>query len=455
MEHTIKVEKEDMIFNVLSIGEVKTGEEASATITGKEPNQFLNLTIPKGEKGDIGLTGNTGPKGNDGHTPLRGTDYWTASDKQEIINNVLSEVDIPTKTSDLTNDSGFITNAVNDLVNYYLKSESYNKTEVNSLVNNITKVTISVVDELPEVGESNIIYFVPKITKEKDIYDEYVWISNDWEHIGSTDVDLTGYATENWVNAQITNFLTEAQVNTLIINALTNYALKSEVPTKNSQLQNDSGFITGYTETDPTVPIHVKSITKEDITKWNDKSDFGGNYTDLKNKPSINNIELDGNKTLSDLNIDVPNLPDLIKNAKDFSESTVDISALDDGLYIGQDIDGTLAFSGISNKIIISKGSLLYIKTVSNKRYGVVLSLPYSIYGNPITENIIFNNFSGGWSITRFNLSKALSRDNIYSYTPTSDYNPAHKKYVDDTIKSKINATFTLDGTTLNINTEA
>ena len=42
-----------------------------------------------------------------------------------------------------------------------------------------------------------------------------------------------------------------------------------------------------FTETDPTVPSHVKSITQEDITNWNNKSDFSGNYNDLTNKPII------------------------------------------------------------------------------------------------------------------------------------------------------------------------
>ena len=66
-----------------------------------------------------------------------------------------------------------------------------------------------------------------------------------------------------------------------------NYALESEIPTKTSDLTNDSGFITGYTETDPTVPNYVKNITQANITSWNNKSDFSGNYNDLSNKPTI------------------------------------------------------------------------------------------------------------------------------------------------------------------------
>lgn len=49
--------------NSLSIGTVITGEagsQASATITGDAPNQTLNLTIPKGDKGEQGIQGQAG-----------------------------------------------------------------------------------------------------------------------------------------------------------------------------------------------------------------------------------------------------------------------------------------------------------------------------------------------------------------------------------------------------------
>ena len=40
-------------------------------------------------------------------------------------------------------------------------------------------------------------------------------------------------------------------------------------------------------ETDPTVPSYVKNITQANITSWNNKSDFSGNYNDLSNKPTM------------------------------------------------------------------------------------------------------------------------------------------------------------------------
>ena len=37
-----------------------------------------------------GPAGATGAAGDDGYTPVRGTDYWTANDKQEIVSDVLA-----------------------------------------------------------------------------------------------------------------------------------------------------------------------------------------------------------------------------------------------------------------------------------------------------------------------------------------------------------------------------
>lgn len=42
--------------------------------------------------------------------------------------------------------------------------------------------------------------------------------------------------------------------------------VKAIIPTKTSDLTNDSGFITGYTETDPTVPSWAKESTKPTYT---------------------------------------------------------------------------------------------------------------------------------------------------------------------------------------------
>lgn len=51
-----------------------------------------------------------------------------------------------------------------------------------------------------------------------DIYDEYMYIGTNWEHIGSTEVDLSGYATESYVDTEVGKCLkklTTAQTNTI------------------------------------------------------------------------------------------------------------------------------------------------------------------------------------------------------------------------------------------------
>lgn len=61
---------------------------------------------------------------------------------------------------------------------------------------------------------------------------------------------------------------------------------KPTIPTKTSQLDNDSGFLTS--ESDPIFSASAAAtITSQDITDWNNKSDFSGNYNDLTNKPTI------------------------------------------------------------------------------------------------------------------------------------------------------------------------
>ena len=53
---------------------------------------------------------------------------------QSITGNGNIEIDVPTQTSDLENNSGFITNTVDDLTNYYTKSQTYSQTEINNLL---------------------------------------------------------------------------------------------------------------------------------------------------------------------------------------------------------------------------------------------------------------------------------------------------------------------------------
>ena len=119
-------------------------------IKDKTTGQFVEIPTLKG------------PKGDNGYTPIKGTDYWTQADKEEIKQYVKEE--IPTKTSELTNDSNFITS---------IPSEYVTETELNEAISNIGSGTgnvssdtinsIMVVDELPENEEENVLYLVKEV----------------------------------------------------------------------------------------------------------------------------------------------------------------------------------------------------------------------------------------------------------------------------------------------------
>lgn len=53
----------------------------------------------RGVAGANGKDGAQGEKGADGKTPVRGTDYWTEADKQEIVNDVLAALPDGTEVS--------------------------------------------------------------------------------------------------------------------------------------------------------------------------------------------------------------------------------------------------------------------------------------------------------------------------------------------------------------------
>lgn len=67
-----------------------------STDTGKPSRGVAGA---KGSDGANGKDGAQGEKGADGKTPIRGTDYWTAADKQEIVNDVLAALPDGTEVS--------------------------------------------------------------------------------------------------------------------------------------------------------------------------------------------------------------------------------------------------------------------------------------------------------------------------------------------------------------------
>lgn len=92
---------------------------------------------------------------------------------------------------------------------------TYTKSQVDDLIAGITGVSFSVVQALPATGEAGVIYLVSHNGSSSDVYDEYIYVNNGFEKIGTTDVDLSGY-----VQTSDLTPLTEAQIDTIIASSL-------------------------------------------------------------------------------------------------------------------------------------------------------------------------------------------------------------------------------------------
>lgn len=128
--------------------------------------------------------------------------------------------DIPTKVSDLTNDSGFVTQTVNNLTNYYLKSDTYTKTEVDNIIGQLETITLEVVQALPTQDISNHTIYLLQVSQSPISYDEYIYIGTEpnghWELIGSTNVDLTSYWTMTSGQSNSLIAITTAEIDTIV-----------------------------------------------------------------------------------------------------------------------------------------------------------------------------------------------------------------------------------------------
>ena len=123
--------------------------------------------------------------------------------------------------------STFITRLVDNLANYYLKSETYTKAEVNDLIGAIQGFSYIVVSELPIASAFTMgtIYLVPSEDPQiQNTKDEYITIRSgsigsytySWEQIGSTAIDLSGYVTTEALNTALANYTTTANLTTLL-----------------------------------------------------------------------------------------------------------------------------------------------------------------------------------------------------------------------------------------------
>ena len=254
-------------------------------VAGESEIELSYISIPalKGDKGDtgrgissviktstVGLVDTWTITYTDGSTSsfdvtngADGDDYViTEADYEEIADIVLDNIEIPTKVSDLDNDEGFIDNTVNDLQNYYKKSETYTKQEVDGKVSSVYKYkgSVATYQDLPSTSLT-----IGDVYNVESTGDNYAWTGTVWDKLGG-DIDLS-------------NYYNKTQTDTLLNGKQDTLESGTNIKTINNQSILGSGNIT--------------------IQGGGGTSD----YTDLINKPQINSVTLTGNKSLSDLGI--------------------------------------------------------------------------------------------------------------------------------------------------------
>lgn len=193
--------------------------------------------------------------------PKRWMDDKTGDDFSEIIKAVRELVEEYKK-------SGVSDEQVQAAVTSYLDknlidtlTEEEVRVIVNAALGNIKQTHFEKVDTLPSEWKENTIYLVPaENAEEQNIYDEYIFINGLPELIGTTKIDLAGYAKESYVQE---------------------YAQPKGDYASGKEVRQLSATVNDHIDD---TNIHVTSAEKQ---AWNNKSDFSGSYKDLTDKPQI------------------------------------------------------------------------------------------------------------------------------------------------------------------------
>lgn len=169
---------------------------------------------------------------SDGATTINGIITPTTDDmaaNKKYVDDAISSITIPTTVSSFTNDSGY-------------QTSTQVQSAINTAIGNINSFEVEVVSSLPTSNiQDHTIYFVPQAVNSS-VHDEYMYINNAWELIGTTTVDLSNYLQTTdiaaWAKAANKPSYTAAEVGALPDTTV--------IPTKTSDLINDSNFVRNF-----------------------------------------------------------------------------------------------------------------------------------------------------------------------------------------------------------------
>ena len=146
--------------------------------------------------------------------------------------------------------TGKLTVGADPTANMDVATKQYVDTAITTAVSDINSFNVSIVQSLPtEDIDIHTIYFISNSSSGNNTYNEYMYINNSWELIGSTAIDLTPYA----LSSSLATVATSGSYNDL-----TN---KPTIPA--AQVQSDWNATTGMGVilNKPSIPTDISNLT--------------------------------------------------------------------------------------------------------------------------------------------------------------------------------------------------
>lgn len=186
-----------------------------------------------------------------------------------------------------------MTNTVDDLVNYYTKSETYTQTEVDNLISAIPKFAIKVVDALPttDISTTTVYLLRTSETETGNLYTEYIYVevstgTYQWEELGTQTIDLSDYVTTEDLNTTLAGYVTTTAL-------ATELAKYTDTTTLSGLLNNKVDKVTGkglstndYTDDEKNKLAGVASGAEANVqSDWNETDNSSDAF--IKNKPTL------------------------------------------------------------------------------------------------------------------------------------------------------------------------
>ena len=229
------------------------------------------------------------------------------------------------------------------------------------------RIEFRLVNELPVVGETGIIYLVPEEDPEvQNRYDEYIWINNAWEKFGSAsiDIDLDKYYTKE----EIATILLDYVTNSSLATTLASYETKADLVTdladyvKNTDYAtyNVAGVVKGNTNA---FQVNTSGVPSADVRTYENYNNAGNSI--FVSKGTLENV-ITGKGLVSNTDYATSNTGGVIKISSTYAES---VSA--SGVLMAQVKDYATYNSG-ANGMFISKGTLENVitgKDLTTKAY--------------------------------------------------------------------------------------